>query len=194
MAATQINIFHLQRQPLYLTVTRPWLLRVRSRLGLVSVSNIRVGKLPSSTVHSFIAWFAKSQEFLSKSICRITLKTVLESVPTRIPSSMEWGDIWEAGPGLWNSTKGPIISERMSLSLLRSKTKFFISSPRSPVCDVNWKISRNSSIKLPGSATILAVTLPETITTPPYPCISTEMKIDSLMEEGVKYIGSRSDR
>ena len=47
-------------------------------------------------VPSAIVYFARRQECLSGSICRIVTITVGASIQTR-PSSMEWGDIWEAG-------------------------------------------------------------------------------------------------
>ena len=66
--------------------------RVRRVIGLVSfqTANSKGKILLIITVHSAIAYFARRQECLSESICRIALKNFLESVPTKIPSRMDW--------------------------------------------------------------------------------------------------------
>ena len=66
--------------------------RVRRGIGLISflTEKRRVKRRPSIKVHSAIAYFVRSQEFQSKSICRISLRTVLESVTTNSPSRIDW--------------------------------------------------------------------------------------------------------
>ena len=92
------TILPLIEQPIYLTATSLPGFRVRTRQGLVSCAPKREPRKSgiSTMVPRAIACFARSQECLSRSICRIVPRTVRACVPTG-PSRMEWGDIWEVG-------------------------------------------------------------------------------------------------
>ena len=75
---------------------------VFKRRGLVMVykSKSKSKRHPSITVKSAIVYFSRRQEFLSKSIFHIALKTVMESITTKIPPIMDREDPWEVSPRL----------------------------------------------------------------------------------------------
>ena len=152
---------------------------VFKRRGLVMVykSKSKSKRHTSITVKSAIVYFSRRQEFLSKSICRMSMKTVLESVPTRSSSRMYWEDLYEVGTMLWHCIQSLNIDRRRSWRLLR-KNKYFIAFPRITAPAMNWKISRISGISLPRNATIISVTIQATnhIPTPPLSKIATEIK------------------
>ena len=86
-------ILLLLEQPLILTATVPLGSRGIIRTEMVSSTTPKdpTRRLLSITVTSAIACFSIMQECLCESICRIVLKTVLASVTTRRPSSIDWG-------------------------------------------------------------------------------------------------------
>ena len=96
---------------------------VFKRRGLVMVykSKSKSKRHTSITVKSAIVYFSRRQEFLSKSICRMSMKTVLESVPTRSSSRMYWEDLYEVGTMLWHCIQSLNIDRRRSWRLLRKK-------------------------------------------------------------------------
>ena len=67
----------------------------RRSQGMVSCSATKdpTTRCISITVPIAIVWFAKSQECLRNIICIIVLRNVFTSVPTTIPSRMQWEDL-----------------------------------------------------------------------------------------------------
>ena len=92
------NIIGKGKQPksrIFLLLERSIILKATDSLGswvgrmqlLVSYATIKypTTRRLSITVPSTIVWFSRRQEFLSKIICCIVLKTVLASIPTSRP-------------------------------------------------------------------------------------------------------------
>ena len=168
-------------RPLYLTATDPlgsWGIR-RQDLGLVYCAPTKdpTTRRLRVTVSSATTFFARSQKFLNQSICHTVLRTVLESVPTIIPSRMDWENLYEVGLKLWNSTGSPKVNGINSWKISRSIAICSLALPRSPARAAN---SRRSGKKLPRSA----VTIPVMSRTPipHYLAIATEIYIDGLLD------------
>ena len=130
---TRSIILPLLEQPLYLTAMSPSGFNVRRSQGLISCAPTRDNrKMRTSTmVTSATACFTRSQECLSKSICRIVKRTVRACILT-IKSRMEWEDMWYVGLILWSSTRSLKKNEKYIWKLSRSKTICYIESPRIP--------------------------------------------------------------